>query len=53
METPLDVHGISLSYSFSYGISKYPSDGTELDQLSRIADSNMYIYKKIGGTPTE
>lgn len=33
--------------SYSYGIVNFPLDGTEVDQLIRIADKRMYEYKCI------
>jgi len=35
----------SLRVSFSYGISLYPSDGEEFDDLLNIADQRMYTQK--------
>ena len=33
--------------SFSYGISSFPGDGVEADELIKIADERMYKYKRI------
>ncbi|WP_129597857.1 sensor domain-containing diguanylate cyclase [Anaerophilus nitritogenes] len=32
--------------SFSYGISNFPKDGKHYDDLIKIADQNMYLYKQ-------
>ncbi|MFT5872182.1 MAG: diguanylate cyclase (GGDEF)-like protein/PAS domain S-box-containing protein [Clostridium sp.] len=32
--------------SFSYGISSFPQNGTDYNELIRIADKNMYDYKQ-------
>ena len=32
--------------SFSYGISGFPKNGTDYNDLIRIADKNMYAYKQ-------
>lgn len=32
--------------SFSYGIARFPSEGTDYNTLMKIADSRMYNYKK-------
>jgi diguanylate cyclase (GGDEF)-like protein/PAS domain S-box-containing protein len=45
-ELPINVLGTSICYSFSYGISEYPTDGTMIDPLCRFADYAMYAYKK-------
>jgi GGDEF domain-containing protein len=31
---------------FSYGISKFPENGIDYNDLIRIADRNMYDYKQ-------
>ena len=35
-----------LSYSFSYGLSQFPENGTSYDNLIKFADSEMYEQKK-------
>jgi len=48
LDLPIQSQGITLTYGFSYGISEYPLEGTELDHLTRLADYSMYNYKQYG-----
>lgn len=45
-EPRFDFKGESLACSFSYGLSEYPGNGKSADELSRIADNNMYEMKR-------
>jgi len=42
------VEGHALHVSCSVGVSLYPDDGTDLDQLMRRADAAMYVAKNEG-----
>ncbi len=53
LTSSMKTQKIPLTYGFSYGISEYPKEGTELDQLTRLADKNMYVYKNQGKMPSE
>lgn len=43
------IEGHKLQTSASIGISLYPSDGINIDELVKNADSAMYLIKKNGG----
>jgi len=45
-EMPVEINDIKLSYRFSYGLSEFPLEGMELDRLIRLADYNLYVYKR-------
>lgn len=44
---PMDVSGQEVIVSFSFGVSSYGVDGTELTTLLKIADQRMYAAKKL------
>lgn len=44
--TPIQARSMSIRLSMSFGISSFPEDGEELDQLVRAADQRMYHSKK-------
>ncbi|WP_082584136.1 EAL domain-containing protein [Noviherbaspirillum sp. Root189] len=46
--TPHQVEGSELYISCSVGVSVFPEDGNDIDQLMRNADSAMYEAKKLG-----
>lgn len=48
MLEPFEWEGIRVSVTPSVGISLYPDDGDELDELVRYADSAMYKAKEQG-----
>lgn len=33
-------------YNFSFGISSYPKDGVNLNELLEAADKRMYLHKQ-------
>ncbi len=43
---PINFEGNAFICSFSYGISSFPDNATDYNQLIRIADKNMYEYKQ-------
>ena len=45
---PFELNGINVNSSASIGITLYPSDGVELDQLIKNADQAMYDAKREG-----
>jgi diguanylate cyclase (GGDEF)-like protein/PAS domain S-box-containing protein len=45
---PIMVDGTSLEVSASIGVSIYPQDGADADQLIRHADQAMYVAKQEG-----
>jgi diguanylate cyclase (GGDEF)-like protein/PAS domain S-box-containing protein len=45
---PIFLGGIKLEVSVSIGVATYPQDGTDADQLIRIADQAMYVAKQEG-----
>lgn len=45
---PVDVGGVRLDVSVSIGVSIYPLDGIDADQLMRHADQAMYVAKQQG-----
>ena len=47
-ETPISVHGQSLTLSASIGVSLYPEDGSDIDTLLEQADVAMYRAKRAG-----
>lgn len=46
METPIQINGQYTNGSFSAGFVVYPDDGTEYEELLRIADKRMYEAKR-------
>jgi EAL domain-containing protein (putative c-di-GMP-specific phosphodiesterase class I) len=48
LETPFLVAGIELYVQASVGISLYPDDGQEVNELVRDADAAMYLAKRAG-----
>jgi len=46
--SPLVFDGISYIVKFSYGVSEFPGEAGNLDELIKIADQNMYKNKKEG-----
>ncbi len=49
MEEPFDINGVALRISASIGISLFPNDGDDLQDLVRHADQAMYVAKQQGG----
>lgn len=45
---PVTIRDLDLAISASIGISLYPSDGIDADNLLRAADTAMYQAKKLG-----
>lgn len=43
---PIHFEGNTFICSFSYGISYFPQNATDYNELIRIADKNMYEYKQ-------
>lgn len=51
LKIPIDVEGVVICPSASLGISIYPNDGSNVDDLLRVADKNLYKAKvKRGAT---
>ena len=48
LQVPLDVDGVSLSITPSIGISVYPEDGADAEQLLKHADIALYHAKAHG-----
>ena len=48
LAVPLDIDGVSLSVAPSIGISVYPEDGTDPEQLLKHADIALYTAKDRG-----
>lgn len=48
-EEPVVISGTSINIALDVGISVYPDDGTEVDELLRKADIAMYHAKAKGG----
>lgn len=48
LDEPFDINGRSLYMSVSVGISVFPFDGDEMDQIMRNADIAMYVAKEQG-----
>lgn len=46
--TPVHLDGLSLEVSASIGVTLYPQDGSDADQLLRHADQAMYLAKQAG-----
>ncbi|MDI1310449.1 MAG: EAL domain-containing protein [Methylotenera sp.] len=46
--TPVNISGIILSVSASIGVTIYPQDAADVDQLMRHADQAMYTAKQAG-----
>lgn len=46
--TPVEVGAITVSVSASIGVTTYPQDGGDADQLLRHADQAMYASKQAG-----
>lgn len=46
--TPILIAGVSLQISTSIGVTLYPQDSVDADQLVRHADQAMYIAKRMG-----
>ena len=46
IKNPIHFEGNTFICSFSYGISSFPQNGTDYNELIRIADKNMYEYKQ-------
>lgn len=45
-KTSISFEKINAICSFSYGISEFPQDGDSYNKLIKVADKNMYYYKK-------
>lgn len=45
-ENPLTIGNNRVHAQFSFGCASYPEEGTDFDQLLKIADHRMYINKK-------
>ena len=48
LSEPFQIEGHELRLSASIGISRYPQDGGEFDDLLKNADSAMYVAKESG-----
>ncbi len=48
LDQPFDINGRTLYMSVSVGISVFPFDGNEMDQIMRNADIAMYVAKEQG-----
>src|SRR5579883_271785 len=48
LSAPIDIEGVRLSIVSSIGISLYPADGTNLEQLLKHADIALYQAKSRG-----
>jgi diguanylate cyclase (GGDEF)-like protein/PAS domain S-box-containing protein len=48
MNKPFDIAGHELFITASLGISVYPDDHSEIDQLLKMADAAMYQAKELG-----
>jgi len=48
MKEPILINGQELSISTSFGISLYPQNGYEMEELLKTADSAMHKAKKLG-----
>jgi diguanylate cyclase (GGDEF)-like protein/PAS domain S-box-containing protein len=46
IQTPITLHGLSLSLEASIGIALYPNDGQDVETLLRCADGAMYHAKE-------
>jgi diguanylate cyclase (GGDEF)-like protein/PAS domain S-box-containing protein len=46
--TPVRVEGVTLQLSASIGVTLYPQDNADADQLVRHADQAMYLAKQAG-----
>jgi diguanylate cyclase (GGDEF)-like protein len=42
---PLMIDGENISCSFSYGIADFPKDGATMNELIKVADDRMYLFK--------
>lgn len=42
---PLMIDGENISCSFSYGIADFPKDGETMNELIKVADDRMYLFK--------
>jgi len=47
IESPVLYQSSKITPSFTYGISSFPDDGCELNELIKTADERMYTKKKI------
>jgi len=47
LECPVFYRSSKIIPSFTYGISSFPDDGCELNELIKTADERMYIKKKL------
>jgi len=45
---PMQLEGVTLDVSCSIGISMFPEDGTNVEDLIRCADTAMYVAKERG-----
>ncbi|MFM9835125.1 MAG: EAL domain-containing protein [Methylophilaceae bacterium] len=45
---PIKIGSLDLKLSVSIGVTRYPQDGSEADQLMRHADQAMYLAKQAG-----
>jgi diguanylate cyclase (GGDEF)-like protein/PAS domain S-box-containing protein len=45
---PINIEGVTISISFSIGISLFPNDGMSFHSLLNKADTAMYVAKKEG-----
>jgi diguanylate cyclase (GGDEF)-like protein/PAS domain S-box-containing protein len=53
LDTPFEVAGTPVHVGLSIGVSIYPIDARDRDQLLRNADTAMYIGKGLGNDPLE
>ncbi|MGB0696221.1 MAG: EAL domain-containing protein [Rhodospirillaceae bacterium] len=45
---PISVHGVSVTFTASIGVTLYPEDNSDTDTLLRHADQAMYLAKQGG-----
>lgn len=48
IEEPVELRGAVLRLTASIGVSRFPEDGADLDQLLRAADEQIYRVKRSG-----
>ena len=48
LRAPFVIEGHELQISCSIGVSVYPQDGNEADELTKSADESMYFAKESG-----
>ena len=48
-EFNFEMNDVQLNSKISIGVSEFPSDGTEMEDLIQAADAAMYTAKRNGG----